>query len=174
MHAVWKCATTRHLRWLGLALGLVAMLALAAGADAAQRSSATVRFGRPDTAGPNCLPGEQCNNARDNIVPRTTVVSPGGTVTFDIQGRHHLAIYAPGTTPADIDPTARFPAAPGCPAAAGRIDDPDGRLFETRGCPPAGPSQASFTFNNPGQYLLICQVRPHFVDFDMYGWVHVQ
>ena len=48
-------------------------------------------------------------------------------------------------------------------------------------CPVVGPSPPSSVgavipkqFNVPGRYLVICNLRPHFTEFDMYGWVNVK
>ena len=30
------------------------------------------------------------------------------------------------------------------------------------------------TFSAPGKYLVICTFLPHFVEFEMYGWVVVR
>ena len=45
-------------------------------------------------------PGEghdQSFHASDKMVPRTVVISQGGSVTFSITPPHQLAIYGPGT-----------------------------------------------------------------------------
>jgi plastocyanin len=117
------------------------------------------------------------------MVPRNVVISQGQSVTFEINGPHHLAIYAAGTTLQNIDTTnAAPPAALNCPLGAGRIDDDDAnsdRLFETAGCPAPptfGPELVqvpSATFSTPGRYLVICQLRAHFLE-GMHGWVTVR
>jgi hypothetical protein len=29
-------------------------------------------------------------------------------------------------------------------------------------------------FKEPGRYLVLCNLRPHFQEFNMYGWVNVE
>ena len=37
-----------------------------------------------------------------------------------------------------------------------------------------GSTSPSFTFTEPGRYLVICTFLPHFADAQMYGWVIVK
>jgi hypothetical protein len=112
-------------------------------------------------------------NAKDNIVPRTVVIPVNGNVTYNIQGRHQVAIYDVGTRPEDIS------VPPGTGFAL--IDDPDDRvaLGPAQNSPPGpvinqGPwTTPAGTFDQPGTYLVICNVRPHFQG-GMYSWVRVQ
>jgi len=131
-------------------------------------SSATVRFGNP-TAG-SFIPGEVENgsfNAQDNMIPRTSVISQDGEVTFDIAGFHQPMIYEPGTRPEDID----VPAFP-----------PDPTIDESEGLVEAGPPLGTEgewttdegTFSAPGKYLVLCNFTPHFAFAKMYGWIDVK
>jgi hypothetical protein len=36
------------------------------------------------------------------------------------------------------------------------------------------PRNGSKQFTEPGRYLVICNLRPHFQEFNMYGWVTVK
>jgi hypothetical protein len=104
------------------------------------------------------------------------VISQGGTVEFHINtAAHGLAIYEPGTRPEDIDADVTTPAVMECPTVP-LIDDPDGRIavFDQPCALGMATDVVSFTFNEPGRYLFICTFRPHFVDFEMYGWVNVE
>jgi hypothetical protein len=76
--------------------------------------------------------------------------------------------YADGTKPGDINGAAQNPFFPLL------IDDPTHRIF--RGVNPQTMPQdrvESVHFAEPGKYLVICGVRPHFVDDNMFGFVRV-
>jgi plastocyanin len=173
----------RLTRGIGLGLGVVALLALPPTEAAGQGppSTATVRFGNP-SAGSDFSPAsghDRSSNAKDNAIPRTVVISQGGSVIFEHHGLHNLAVYAPGTRPENITTALPPPAtAPGC-RPLGRMNDDDAnsdRLFDNNSSPAEGTpvTVGPATFSAPGRYLFICQVRPHFQDFNMYGWVIVQ
>jgi hypothetical protein len=148
------------------AVGLIVPAVVIAGPDA----SATVRFGNPTVGSPFQPPAfdhDSSPNATDNLIPRTSVISAGGNVTFVVGGFHQAAVYRGGTQPEDIT-VPPFP-----PNLF--IDDPTNRLalgpaagFQGPWTPPAG------TFSTPGRYLIICTVTPHFAIDKMYGWVEVK
>jgi hypothetical protein len=158
---------------LVVALAVVLPAAVMAGPD----GSASVSFGDPDVGSPNVVGPppivihDASINAQFNLVPRTAVVAAGGTVTFTVGGStdrrppvpHQVAVCKLGIGPDDVfiaNPTATL------------INDPD--------CPVVGPSPPSPSalvqkqFNEPGRYLVICNIRPHFQEFKMYGWVTVK
>ena len=139
--------------------------------------TATMQFGKdvgspfPPTSG-----HDQSSHAKDSLVPRQVVISQGGTVTFNIVGAavHQIAIYQPGTQASDIDTTNLTAGGAGCPPVP-LINDPVGRVAVLDAQPCAGGATTlTFTFNDPGRYLVICTFLPHFQDFDMYGWVTVK
>lgn len=134
---------------------------------------ATVQFGRPEV-GADFPPEEEhpSSHAKDALQPRTVVIAAGGTVTFDMALLHQVAIYEPGTRPEDID-TSELTGAPVPFPFPPLIDDEDGRVAVGPLSFPA-PIQWSYTFEEPGRYLVICTVLPHFAEFDMYGWVTVK
>jgi plastocyanin len=138
----------------------------------------TVAFGRPDTGSPFPPPSghDRSSHAKDNLVPRTVVIAQGGTVTFDLSGPgraiHQVAVYPDGTEPGDVDVTALAPPAAGCPPVP-RIVDPDGIVLAAQPCA-GGSTSPSYTFTQPGRYLVICTFLPHFAEFQMYGWVIVK
>jgi plastocyanin len=150
-----------------VAVGLIVPAVVAAGPD----GSATVRFGNPDAGSPYQPPiffHDSSSNATDNLIPRTSVISAGGNVTFTVAGFHQVAVYSAGTQPEDIT-VPPFP-----PNLF--IDDPTNRLALG---PAAGTSQGPWTppagtFSAPGRYLVICNVTPHFAIDNMYGWVTVK
>jgi len=146
-------------------------------------SSATMQFGQVDV-GSQQPPGsthDQSAHAKDNIVPGTVVIKAGGTVTFNLPASvHQIAIYKPGTKPADIDTSivTTLKTFAGCtqpflPVNAPLvINDPTDR-FATIPVPSLTPTQKTQRFNTPGKYLVICAFLPHFED-GMYGWVDVK
>jgi plastocyanin len=139
--------------------------------------SATMQFGL-DTIGshfPAPSGHDASGNARDNLVPRTVVIDPGGTVTFKmgVSGVHQVAIYEPGTDPEDINTSILTPPAPTCPPVP-LINDPNNRVavVDEQMCN-GGSATPSYTFTTPGRYLVICAFLPHF-NMNMYGWVIVR
>ena len=110
-------------------------------------------------------------HAKDAIRPRSTVIAPGTTVDFVIAAGHDLSVYEPGITPASIDVSLLEPA--GVPFDfPPLINDPVGRL--ARAPLNFGPPLTwSYTFEEPGLYLVICDVLPHFVGAKMYAWIRV-
>jgi plastocyanin len=151
-------------------------LAAAGGLAANTPLSASVQFGQPGVGSPFPPPAghDHSSSAQDNLVPRTVVIQRGGTVTFNTFGPHGVAIYEDGTEPGDIDTTILAPPVATCPPVP-LIDDPDGRIavVAPQVCAGGTPTP-SYTFNNPGRYLVICRFLPHFAEFDMFGWVIVQ
>ena len=143
--------------------------------------SATIRFGN-DSVGsnfPTPTGHDQSGHARDNLIPRTVVIDKGGTVTFQMGGgAHQVGIFADGTQPEDVI-RAGAQTKPGCPPARfiSGADNPTTFVAVT-GDPlcdntkPNVPTQ-SYTFQNPGTYLVICMFIPH-LDLGMYGWVVVR
>lgn len=108
---------------------------------------------------------------RDRNQPSLVSVRPGTTINFENVGAPHVvAIYDSGlnkngttnnlTTLRDV--TYQVGVAPSV------IDDPDGRLA-------IGGSGASveYTFDQPGQYLVICAFRPHLENFAQATYVVV-
>ena len=135
--------------------------------------AATMRFGQSDVGSPfpPSADHDRSAHAKDNLVPRTVVIDRGGTVTFEVPaGVHQIAIYAPGTTPEDINTAALIPLCPGTTPRV--INDATNRVaFITHAC---GSSwQAQYTFDTPGRYLVICAFLSHF-QVGMYGWVEVR
>lgn len=139
-------------------------------ADGNSRMSVTVSFGVGlNTAQPG-------NAANHHVLPRTIEIKAGGVVNFAVAGLHQIFVYLPGMRPEDI-------VVP--PAPAFFIDDLLNLYY--RGIVPAGgppgtpvttnPSNAvnrvePVSFSEPGTYLVICNVRPHFLD-GMYAFVKV-
>ena len=152
---------------------LLVCLALAAPVTAQDqgnpRMSATVAFG----AGMNTAqPGNPQNH---HVLPRTIEIKAGGVVNFAVAGFHQISVYLPGTAAEDLL----------VPATGVFVNDPRNLYYQ--GIVPAGgptglpvtinPSNASnrvesVSFSEPGTYLVICNVRTHFLD-GMYAYVKV-
>jgi uncharacterized cupredoxin-like copper-binding protein len=108
-----------------------------------------------------------------------TVIAAGGTVTFLVAPAHKIAIYEPGVSPDDIDTSALVGAGLPFPFPP-LIDDPDGRIvgggdtdlnanFAT-----GDIEEFVWMFQEPGLYLVICEVLPHFAQARMYAWIDVK
>ena len=165
-----------------LSYGALAVSGLAASQSVAggHPMSATIAFGRPEIGSsfPPTDFHDQSGHAEDKLFPRTVVIAQGGKVTFDLSGPgravHQVAVYPDGTEPDDVDTTALVlpPANSNCPPVP-LIADPDGEVLDPPPCA-GGSTSPSFTFTEPGRYLVICTFLPHFVDAQMYGWVIVK
>ena len=152
-----------------------------AAADSSSPLSATIRFGN-DSVGsgfPTPSGHDQSGHARDNLIPRTVVIDKGGTATFQLGGgAHQVGIFSDGTRPEDVI-RAGAQTKPGCPPAPYISGAANPSTFvAVTGDPlcdntkPNVPTQ-SYTFDNPGTYLVICTFIPH-LDLGMYGWVVVR
>lgn len=170
-----------------LVAGLTTYLVLASGGhphgatagnmpqDNGPLSSATVSFGSWMTATPldrfpNLSPREANHH---ELAPQLARIRAGGTVNFIIAGFHQVLVYDDGTQPADIDTS--ITVSPTNQPAPPLIADPDRRIY--RGLDPSTllPSQDRVEvvhFAEPGTYLVMCGVLPHFQE-GMYGYVKV-
>ena len=139
--------------------------------------AATIEFGRDQLGSPFPPPSghDASGHSRDSLFPQTVVIDRGGTVTFKMgaSGVHEAALYEPGITPDDIDTTKLDAPAAGCPPVP-IINDPDGRIaiISDQVCE-GGSAAPTWTFPNPGKYLVICTFLPHF-ERGMWGWVIVK
>jgi len=158
-------------------------------------SSATVSFGQWDLTTPlDRFPNVSDRNRNNHtLIPSTVEIKAGGSVNFVIGGFHHILIYDDGTKPSDIHYTMTIPTTvqPGPPL----INDPVKRIYRgldpsvmpqlpgaVGAIPPTMPLQDRVEvvrFPNPGKFLVICGVQPHFVDiatgeFIMFGYVKVK
>jgi plastocyanin len=132
---------------------------------AAPQSTATVRFGDESVGSGKNDPGagvfhDSSFKANDKIRPRTVVISAGGTVDFEVEGFHQVAVCAEGVELDDV-------AIPAFPPAL-FVNDPQ--------CPrPAGvTASTSVDFDEPGRYLILCNVTPHLTESGMYSYVIVK
>jgi plastocyanin len=136
---------------------------------AALRREATMQFGLVDVGSGN-PPPHPSHHSNDTIVPGTVVIDQGGTVSFNAVGVHQVAIYKEGLGLADVNTTSNLVANP-CGAPPPSIGpDATTQLAYFTGC---GTRTHTQTFDEPGEYLVICSVLPHF-QINMYGWVRVR
>ena len=138
-------------------------------------ANATVSFGQWQTSPPldrfpNASPADRNQH---ELLPNEVRIRKGGAINFVISGFHQVAVYGPGTQPAAINVNDTVPST-GTPAGVPLINDPTNRVY--RGLDPSLQPRDRVevvTFAQPGRYLVICAVRPHFVDDGMYGFVTV-
>lgn len=141
-------------------------------------ASATVSFGfwPPFDAGvPNsgnrfAVPNAPVAPNGHALLPHEATVKVGGSVNFIVAGFHLIAVYKPGVTPDQIDPTKLVAGS----VPPGLIDDDADRLYfgvDPRTVPQDRVEVVGFA--QTGRHLVICAVRPHFVNDHMYGWVRV-
>ncbi|WP_420127067.1 hypothetical protein [Longimicrobium sp.] len=128
---------------------------------AAPESDAFMIFGHPQV-GTNYPPGahDQSFHGKDRIIAQTVVIDAGQKVIFQVYPGHRVGIYKPGVRPEDIllgNP------GPFVLDATNRI------ALQSQPTP-----QLSWKFNTPGRYLVICAIKSHFVNANMYGWVIVR
>ena len=150
--------------------------------------AAVMQFGQANVGSdfPPTSGHDHSANAVDNIVPRTVVIAVNGTVTFNVPpGVHQINIYKPGTQPEDVDVSmgnrTTLAARAGCgaplPAAVANapiVLNTAGSNFEAAIAVPCfTPTEATYTFTQPGKYLVICAFLPHF-EGGMYAWVEVK
>ena len=139
---------------LVLVLVMAAVLVPVSVALAGPKATATVRFGNPDP--------DKANRASHKLIPRTVVISEDGTVTFKVAGFHQVTVYDIDTDPDDLV------------IENNRVNDPTNRLF-IEGAASPGPRDVPVSeFDEPGRYLVICNVTGHFETDSMFGWVIVK
>ena len=115
------------------------------------------------------------------------IIKSGQTVNFKVGGSgfHRVAIYdrnlGPDTFRGTSDLETTFNSIDVSLGGGPLIDDPTGRLALGASPLPFTPDERldgrldlSFTFDEPGQYLVICAVRGHFVNYGMAAFVIVE
>ena len=143
-------------------------------ADSGPLANATVSFGAWMTSPPLDRFPNISNTRTSNhhvVIPQVAKIKAGGTVNFIIAGFHQVIVYDDGTQPGDINTTitvlpTNLPAPP-------LIADPNRRVY--RGLDPSlqpADRVEVVHFAEPGTYLVICGVLPHF-QAGMYGFVRV-
>ena len=105
------------------------------------------------------------------LIPQLALIKAGRTVNFIIAGFHHVLVYDDGTKPDEIN--TGITVAPTNQPTPLLIADSNRRIY--RGLDPSTQPQDRVEvvqFANPGTYLVICGVLPHFQE-GMYGFVKV-
>lgn len=149
------------------------LLALPAFADN-PRTTATVTFGAWMSSPPLDRFPNSSNTRLNNdhlITPNVVTIRAGGTVNFIVSGLHNIIVYDDGTAPEDIDQT-KLVNTTGVPTVP-IIDDATNRIY--RGLDPtlqAIDRVEAVRFDEPGTYLVICGILPHF-QLGMWGLVQV-
>ena len=174
--------------------------------DGRPHSNVTISFGHwgpQDTPATPVSTFDRFTNGNDRtrnhhqIIPNPAKVHAGDLISFIISGFHNPQIFGPGTQPQDIDRTVLAPPNAAFPAAPPIIADARNRVF--RGADPRNISPTVVTptsptllpvgisqdrvevvsLTNPGRYLVICGVLPHFFSaatgqFIMFGFIDVE
>lgn len=156
-------------------------------------ATATVSFGAWSSGidrFPNRGASARLPNNVHALIPNEVKIKAGGTVNYNIAGFHLVLIYDDGTEPGDINTSLTIvPTTAGAPPL---INDPRNRIY--RGLDPTvlpfllGPTQQGpigppfqpqlqdrievVHFPNPGKFLVVCGVLPHFNE-GMAGYVNV-
>ena len=167
--------TRRRASLLG-AIALTLGLASTAAFAGEPLNNATVSFGQwmsspPLDRFPNFRGSPTTNVHR--ITPNVVTIKAGGSVNFIVSGLHNIAIYDDGVQPTDINIALTTPTTNPAPPIVPIINDPTNRIY--RGVDPtlqAIDRVEVVNFPEPGTYLVICGVLPHFVE-GMYGYVRV-
>ena len=136
-------------------------------------SNATVSFGAWMTSPPlDRFPDLSAGLPnRHELIPQVAKIKAGGSVNFIISGFHQVIVYDDGTQPGDIN--RNLTVLPTVPVGVVLINDPNRRIY--RGLDPSLQPRDRVEvlhFANPGTYLVICGVRPHF-NQGMFGFVEV-
>jgi len=141
-------------------------------------SNATVSFGAWVTTPPfdrMTQPPAPATNAHE-VIPQIAKIKAGGAVNFIISGLHQVVVYDDGTQPSDISLANQIGGFPGPPQLPPLINDPNRRIYRGPDPRPLFPNTLDrvevVQFANPGTYLVICGVVPHFTS-GMYGFVKV-
>ncbi len=137
-------------------------------------ASAAIVFGSWTTDPPlNRFPNVSVAAANHHpLLPHLVRIKAGGAVSFLISGLHQVLVYGPGTRPEDVSAATVVNGA-GSPPLPPLVDDPLNRVY--RGLDPGllpRDRVENVHFPNPGRYLVICGVLPHFTS-GMFGYVKV-
>ena len=146
---------------------LIALLAIALAPSLEAQSSGNSRMSVTVSFGAGLNTAQQGNAANHHVLPDTIEIKAGGVVNFAVAGFHQIVVYKPGVRAEDI-PLPAFPpntfvnyslgtayyvginpnnANTGTPATPATRDNVENRI-------------ESVSFNDPGVYLVICNVTP--------------
>jgi plastocyanin len=132
-------------------------------------ANATVSFGAWKTDPPlDRYAGSPPPANSHHLLPHEVTIKAGGAVNYIISGLHLVLVYDDGTRPSDINVSTATGAPP-------LINDSNRRIY--RGLNPVAllpvlDRVEVVEFPDPGTYLVICGVLPHFNE-GMFGYVKV-
>jgi plastocyanin len=158
-----------------------------------KRALAVVAFGLWEADPANPLDRQPINEEIETrtrnahlMLPFEAEVDAGGGVSFIISGLHQILIYGPGRELEEVQaaaaglnlpPVGPFPPLVNYPTdLVYRGQDP--RILQYLALGPTTPNLVvdrieAVHFKEPGRYLVVCGVRPHF-DTGMHGYVNVK
>lgn len=158
-----------------------------------KRAHAVVAFGQWDADPANPLDRQPINEEVETrtrnihlMLPYEAEVDAGGAVSFIISGLHQILIYGPGRELAEVQSAAaglNLPPLGPFPPLVNYVTDlvyrgNDPRVLQYVPLSPTIPNLVvdrieAVNFKEPGRYLVVCGVRPHF-DAGMHGYVNVK
>jgi hypothetical protein len=161
--------------------------------NAGKRAHIAVSFGAWDADPANPLDRQPINEEIETrtrnihlMLPYEAEVDAGGAVSFIISGLHQILIYGPGRELAEVQAAATGlslpPFGPFPPLVNYLVDlvyrGNDPRVMQYAPLSPTIPNLVvdrveAVNFKQPGRYLVVCGVRPHF-DTGMHGYVNVK
>ena len=125
------------------------------------------------------------------VLPFEVEIDAGGAVSFLISGVHQILIYGPGSKLEDVQAAWVLAGSPFLPPVPpGLVDFAEDRVYRGLNpfalqyvplAPPPADTNGnlvvdrveSVNFKTPGRYLVVCGVRPHFIE-GMHGYVRVK
>ena len=164
--------------WRRSILCIMVVLAIGVGSSSSALATdgplanATVSFGEWQTHPPLDRHPDISPRASNEhrLIPFKVKIKAGGSVNFIISGVHQVIVYDDGTQPGDINTDLLVPES----FPPGLIDDPNNRIYRGLDPRPQPRDRVEVVFFDlPGTYLVICGVRPHFVNDGMFGFVRV-
>ena len=163
-----------------------------------KRAYVQVSFGQWDADPAAPFDREPINTDTENrtrnihaMLPFDVEVDAGGAVSFIISGVHQILVYGPGSKLADVQAAWATAGSPVIPIGPGLVDFAEDRVYRglnpfvlqylpLPGTPPPDTvgnlvvdRVESVNFKEPGRYLVVCGVRPHFAE-GMHGYVKVK
>jgi len=158
-----------------------------------KRAHVVVAFGQWDADPSNPLDRQPINEEVETrtrnihlMLPFEAQVDAGGAVSFIISGLHQILIYGPGRELAEVQAAAaglNLPPFGSFPPLVNYLTDlvyrgNDPRVLQYVPLSTMIPNLVvdrieAVNFKEPGRYLVVCGVRPHF-DSGMHGYVNVK
>lgn len=162
-----------------------------------KRALAVVSFGQWDANPAVPFDRQPINTDVENrtrnihlVLPFEAEVDAGGAVSFIISGVHQILIYGPGSELEDVQAGFAAAGSPVLPGGPGLVDYAPDRVYRglnpfalqylPLAAPPPGTTGnmvvdriESVNFKEPGRYLVVCGVLPHFRE-GMSGYINVK